>query len=93
MRQAFWKGIEVETIPLRADGKRTQTGPRGGVSRKELLAPVGSETPPPVRPRARALGTEAGREPQQLSVLAVGLKRMVVQRALLYSCQGRRVCF
>lgn len=86
----------METIPLRADDKGTEAGSTGqGASHKELLAPVGLETPPPGRPpaRARALGSRAGRGPQQLFVLAGGLQWTVVQRAFLYWCQGRRVCF
>lgn len=45
MRQAFWKGIEVETIPLKADGKRTQTGPTGGSEPQRATGPRGLGDP------------------------------------------------
>lgn len=68
---------------------------RWGVSYKELLAPCLFVSQPSSRQTsgnksglARRLG-----EQQQLFVLALGLKWMVVQRAFLYWCQGRRLVF
>lgn len=82
----------METIPLRADDKCAKTGLTGSELQRAsgpclLVTPAARLTSGIERS-----GTEAGRA-QRPFVLAGGVKWMVVQRALLYWCQGRRLFF